>query len=280
MSRNTWPIIVGGCHRSGTTLVRRLLNAHSRIHCGPEVKFFRDFYGDYPDDPLRSIRFMASARSILPDDDLLELFGSAFVAVHERAAERAGKPRWADKAPENVLHLADWQRLLGDRWLFLHVVRNPLDTLASIKEARFPLTIPGDLEGRIAFYTRYLRAGQHFAAAHPQRCYQVSYEQLCHNGEASLTALMEWLAEAYEPAQLAFNRGVQQQGLEDRKIAQTEEIHAASVGRWPDVLTPEEAEAVWRATRDLWSEVAPDQADLPADTATLHRLALAARPPE
>ena len=50
MSRNTWPIIVGGCHRSGTSLVRRLLNAHSRIYCGPEVKFFRDFFKDERDD--------------------------------------------------------------------------------------------------------------------------------------------------------------------------------------------------------------------------------------
>ena len=30
------PIIVGGCFRSGTSLVRRLLNAHSRIFCGPD----------------------------------------------------------------------------------------------------------------------------------------------------------------------------------------------------------------------------------------------------
>src|ERR1700686_4824682 len=100
---NSRPIIVGGCHRSGTSLVRRLLNAHSRIHCGPEIKFFRDFYGDYPDDPLWPMRFMAPARTFLPEAELLELFGRAFVAVHERAAVRAGKVRWADKTPENVL---------------------------------------------------------------------------------------------------------------------------------------------------------------------------------
>ena len=111
------PIIVGGCHRSGTSLVRRLLNAHSAIHCGPEVKFFRDFFGDYPDDTLKPFRFLATARSILPEDELLEIAGAAFVAIHERAARRAGKRRWADKAPENVLHLAEWRRILGDDWL-------------------------------------------------------------------------------------------------------------------------------------------------------------------
>ncbi|MBI3997802.1 MAG: sulfotransferase [Armatimonadetes bacterium] len=53
VSRKSWPIIIGGCPRSGTSLVRRILNAHSRIYSGPEVKFFRDFSGDYPNDPLR-----------------------------------------------------------------------------------------------------------------------------------------------------------------------------------------------------------------------------------
>ncbi len=34
--RSKWPIVVGGCLRSGTSLVRRLLDSHTRIHCGPE----------------------------------------------------------------------------------------------------------------------------------------------------------------------------------------------------------------------------------------------------
>jgi hypothetical protein len=252
-ARSTWPIIVGGCPRSGTSLVRRLLNAHSRIHCGPEVKFFRDFHGDYPDDPLRPQRFMATARSILPEDELLDVFGGAFVAVHERAAARAGKLRWADKIPENVLYLTEWQRLLGSRWVFLQVVRNPLDTLASIKEARFPRTIPAELDARIAFYHRYTRAGLDFTAAHPERSCRVFYEQLTFGAEPTLRVLMESLGEAFEPGQLAFNDAPLQNGLEDPKIGGTSRIHADSVCRWPSVLTAEEAERIWRATRELWA---------------------------
>jgi len=78
MPRNTWPIIIGGCHRSGTSLIRRILDSHSRIHCGPEVKFFRAFYEDCFDDPLRHLRFISSVRVLLPEDDLLEILGQAF----------------------------------------------------------------------------------------------------------------------------------------------------------------------------------------------------------
>ena len=34
------PIFLGGCGSSGTTLLRKMLNAHPRIACGPEMSVF------------------------------------------------------------------------------------------------------------------------------------------------------------------------------------------------------------------------------------------------
>ena len=104
-----------------------MLNAHSQIHCGPELTFFRDFFGDYRDDPLRHLRFTATARDLVPEPDALEVLGGAVIELHERAARRFGKVRWADKSPDNVLYAERWDRLLEGRVLFVHVVRNPLD---------------------------------------------------------------------------------------------------------------------------------------------------------
>ncbi|WP_228282152.1 sulfotransferase [Rubrobacter tropicus] len=257
--RKGLPVIVGGCHRSGTSLVRRMLDAHSRIHCGPEVKFFRDFFGDYAEDPLRHIRFATTARHMLPEQDLLEEFGGAFVRSQERAASRAGKPRWADKNPENVLYLRQWTHLLGRRWVFVHVVRNPLDTLASIKEARFPLTIPPDLESRIELYKRYTRVGAKFGDRHPAYYYRIVYERLVEDPEGVLADLMDWLEEDFEPAQLAFNSAERERGLEDPKIRQTTAAHTDSVGRWRKVLTQEEAVQIARECAPLWHRVSGER---------------------
>jgi hypothetical protein len=120
------------------------------------MPFFRDFYGNYLEDALHHLRFTQAAPLLLFEDELLEVLGRGFVAVHERAANRAGKPRWADKAPKNVLYTDARQRLRGCEWPLVHVVRNPIDTLFSMPEARFPLTLPAGLENRIAFYTQYL----------------------------------------------------------------------------------------------------------------------------
>ncbi len=250
--RDQCPIILGGCYRSGTSLVRRILNAHSRIQCGPEVKFFRDFYGDYFSDPVRHLRFTTSARSILPEDELLALLGGAFVAMHERAAARAGKVRWADKNPENAIYLPQWQRLLGDDWLFVHVVRNPLDTLASMKETPFPLTLPATLEGRVALYLRYSQAPLGFAAEQPSRYHRICYEELVDAPERVLQTLMAWLGEAFEAQQLSFNEVSHQPGLEDPKIAHSIAVRSDSVGRWQAMLTEEEARLIGRETKATW----------------------------
>jgi hypothetical protein len=253
-----WPIVVGGCHRSGTSVLRRSLDAHSRIHCGPEVKFFRDFYGDYFADDLAPYRFLQTARSLLPEDDLLEVVGKAFVTLHERAARRAGKQRWADKAPENVLYAKQWQQLLGEKWLLIHIVRNPLDTLASMEDVRFPRTFPPGLEERIAFYRRYTEAGLSCGIGMPERYFRIVYEELVASPAAVLGRLMAWLGESLEPAQLVFNSVEHQPGLEDPRIDETTQIHDTSVDRWRSRLAPRAAATAWAATEDLWARIDPE----------------------
>lgn len=266
MSQDGWahpcrrPIVVGGCYRSGTSLVRRLLDSHPRIHCGPEVKFFRDFYGDYlgVEDPIAHLRFMRSAHSLLAEKDLLDVLGKAFIEMHELAALSAGKSRWADKAPENIVFLEEWGTLLEGEWQFLHVARNPLDTLASIAEAEFPRSIPPGLEDRIDLYVRYNLAGLEYAEQNPGRCLRVLYEDLVGDPEATARELMVGLGESFHPEQLAINAAPHQAGLEDPKAAKASEIHRDSVGRWRRLLSADDAETIVRRTAAVWSRLDPE----------------------
>lgn len=255
LERQSWPIIVGGCHRSGTSLLRRVLNAHPRIFCGPEIKFFRDFQGQYLGDPIRHARFFRSAQAISPREELLEVFGQAYISLLERAAARAGKLRWADKNPENVLNLREWELLLKGRWLFVQAVRHPLDTLASIKETRFPFVIPAELEARIDFYRQYTKAGLEFGEQNPDRYVLVRYEELARSPQQTLERLMAWAGESFEPVQLCFNSVPQQTGLEDPKVGRTTQIHTDSIGRWRNQLSREDATLIWERTQELWSRI-------------------------
>jgi Sulfotransferase family len=254
--RRSWPIVVGGCHRSGTSLVRRILDSHPRIHCGPEIPFFRDFYGNYPDDPLAHLRFMRTVRDLVTEKEALQVLGRAFVQLHEQAARRAGKARWADKAPENVLYTEGWRKLLADRWLFVHVVRNPLDTVASM-QGRFPLTLPADIAGKADMYRAFTQAGLDFGAAYPDRYFRLVYEELCSSPARIVEHLADWLGEQFDDRQLAFNDVPHQEGLEDPEVARTDGIHRTSMGRWDSVLDEEDAALVLARTHVVWAAIDP-----------------------
>jgi hypothetical protein len=233
-----------------------VLNAHSRTHCGPEITFFRDFYGRYRSDPIAHLRFASSARSVLPEPELLAILGRAFVEVHERAAALQGKPRWADKNPENGLYVPQWQALLGDDWLFVHVVRDPLDTLASMETARFPLTLPSELDARIQLFVDLHEAGLRFGERYPERYLRIHYESLAKDPEQALSLLMRWLGDSPEPRQLSFNSVEHQIGLEDPKIRDSSGILTSRIGRWREVLSDAQADAIRAATAGLWARLA------------------------
>jgi hypothetical protein len=236
------PIIIGGCFRSGTSLLRRILDAHGAIHCGPEAKFFRDFLGDYLGDDLAHARFFSTVRSLgLEDGELLEIFGRAFIECHELAARKRGKRRWADKAPENVLYLDLWHSLLGGKFRFVHVMRHPLDTLASLVEARFDRAVPTDFAGKVEVCRRFVEHGLEFAERHPELSSTVRYEDLVRRPEETLRRLFAELGEEYEPQVLSlFHSPERQDGLEDPKVKTSPHIRTDGVGRWRRDLDPEQ----------------------------------------
>lgn len=242
MSMPDRPIIAGGFYRSGTSLLRRLLDAHSRIHCGPEVKFFKDLHGDYRDDPLAHVRLFATLPSLgLTAEEIESIFGRAFVEAHELAARKAGKRRWADKNPENVLHLDAWQRLLPDGFVFIHVLRHPLDVLASLLEIGFPKAVPAVFADKVRLLSDFVAAGARFEAAHPDISYRLRYEDLVAEPDASLERLFAWLGERHEASVLTeFDLPIRGRGIEDPKVAGSRRVHDRSVGRWRADLSAEQ----------------------------------------
>jgi hypothetical protein len=236
------PIIIGGFWRSGTSLVRRLLDSHSRIHCGPEVKFFKDFYNGFLHDELRHSRMFSTLPSLgLTEEEILSIFGHAFVESHELAAKKADKVRWADKNPENVLYLKQWAQLLPGGFVFLQIVRNPLDALASLKEIGFPKTVPPAFVDKAHLLKTFRDVGASYVAEHPESSLTLRYEDIVRAPRATLENLFSWLGETFEPEVLErFSLPARGEGIEDPKVKMTQNIHDNSIGRWYKDLTEEE----------------------------------------
>jgi hypothetical protein len=236
------PIIIGGAHRSGTTLVRRLLNGHPRIYCPPEIKFHYDLLRQAPNDPLAHVRLGASIAALgLPEDVWLDEFGRAFIRCFELATVRAGKKRWAHKNPENAINIRHWHRLLAQNFDFILVVRHPFDIIASMEETKMKLTIPTILEERAAHVRTYIESGLEYCEAHPSRSSIVRYEALVSNPRGALEEMLVHIDEAFDPAMLT-DLGAERQGhgLEDPKSRGRGQISGENVRRWARDFTPDQ----------------------------------------
>jgi len=231
---SSFPIIIGGVHRSGTTLLRRLRNGHPKIFCPAEIKFHKDLLAQYLDDPLAHGRLGSSIRALdLPTETWLDAFGVALCRCYDIAARRTGKTRWADKNPENALNASHWDRLLDGRRAFVLVIRHPLDVIASIAETPMPRDIPIDIVGRAAHVRDYITAGLAFADDHPERSILVRYERLVREPRDALSELTSFLGEEYDNAMINnLLTGSHGEGIEDPKARRHVDISSENVGRW------------------------------------------------
>lgn len=237
------PIFVIGCQRSGTSLVRRILDSHSNIACPPESKFLL---------PLTTILRDATALHGLDSmgysrEDVVESLRRFISAFFQGYASARGKGRWADKTPNYVDCLPELWELFGPEARFVLVVRNGLDVAASLSDRhrRYPaidrhVKISGGSRpiGAALFWREQNERIDGFRALHPEACFLLRYEELTRRPEAALEPLFRFLEEPWEPEVLNFDRHVHHAGIEDPDVRRRRRIepNAGSSRAWPPDL--------------------------------------------
>ncbi len=220
------PIFVVGVHRSGTTLLRLILDSHSRIACPPE-SFFVAPLSSLLEDPkaMEGLEAMGFDETHVLGKlrETASYFFETYAATH-------GKARWADKTPSYVNCLDTLERLYGPECRYLLLFRHGLDAACSIAEMPnrdlepYVEACQGD---RYAAAARYWSAQCEkmlaFKARHPERCLELRYEELTSEPEARVPEIFEFLGEAWEPAVLRFHEQSHDtwMGLQDEKAARS-----------------------------------------------------------
>jgi hypothetical protein len=214
------PFFVLGAARSGTTMLRLMLNRHSRLAIPFESHFLKQIFAELPSDrPLDVFEAERMAELVTgeknfrtwhldPEDVRRELIrrAPAPLAVLVDALFRmeiapTGKPRWGDKTPQYYIC---WQRLMG---LFpgsrmIHIIRDGRDVNLSLERVGWHgPTLPE----RARYWQERVEmahaAGREFG---PERNLIVRYEDLVLDSRATLQTVCDFLGEAFEPAMLEF----------------------------------------------------------------------------
>jgi hypothetical protein len=211
------PLFIGGCERSGTTMLGAMVGGHSHCVCVPESNFIEHLLTSDGFDP-EAVEPQKTLASIVADERYRLLWdlpldpgsvtarelGSTYAEVLSwlvRAyGRRFGKPAallWVDHTPTNFKRGLTMLRMFPDA-RFIHIVRDGRGVAASI----LPLDWgPNDIVGAAQFWMARCALGLAAELQHgPGRVLRVRYEDLLLSPEATLSGIASFAGLNYEPA--------------------------------------------------------------------------------
>lgn len=214
------PFVVG-VGRSGTTLLRMMLDAHPQLAMPPETHFANPLI-----QASGKLRFTpaAAARVIVKDerrrwkdfgldeDELLARFeaiepfntSDALRAFYELYAAKHGKPRWGDKTPDYVRKMKKLQKTLPEAH-FIHVIRDGRDAGLS-QNARIAKRGKSPIPAReMARRWRKKITKSQLDAREVEHYLEIRYEDLIGDTEQVLRRICAHLELEFDPAMLTYH---------------------------------------------------------------------------
>ncbi|MGH9672746.1 MAG: sulfotransferase family protein [Bryobacteraceae bacterium] len=260
------PAFLVGCHRSGTTLARFLLDAHPRIACPPESKFMAALHAFYTYPQA-----LAALQSLGVDEACVRReIRRVIETVMEGFAARHGKARWIDKTPNYYRILPFLDDIFDGAARFLFLARHPLDCAASLStmyDGREPAD--PDIARSIAARGRGLASWcgywaevygtvLDFYESRRERCLLLRYEDLVSNTGEAIGRALTFLGES-QPENLTASafECPHTAGYEDAGIRRTCRVRTDRIGRWK-LWPPADIDACWPAVSEIASRLRYD----------------------
>ena len=211
------PFVVG-VGRSGTTLLRLMLDAHPELAIPPETHFVPAVIerGRSGQGPAALIAEMAASRGWpelgVPAERVAERAAAvpragavdvlrAFYALY---AESRGKPRWGDKTPAYVAHMRTIGGVLSEA-RFVHLIRDGRDVALSRRRRGMGEGKP--IADTARLWRRRIEGARKQARRLRGRYIELRYEDLVADPEGALRRVCELVDLGYDPAMLGYHRG-------------------------------------------------------------------------
>jgi hypothetical protein len=226
-------VFIVGCPRSGTTLLRRIVDAHPEIAITPETHWITNVLdGDDAVDPERPVgpelltRLAGHERFTRIEVDRGELerllarpepvsYAEFVSTVFDLYGQAQGKALVGDKVPGYVRHVGTLHRLFP-RARFVHLIRDGRDVCSSAlgwerKQPSFAKYSTWE-EDRVSttalWWERRVRAGREAGPPlGPGLYFELRYEALVSEPVPACRALCDFLELPYDERILAFHEG-------------------------------------------------------------------------
>lgn len=277
----TDPIFIIGVHRSGTTLLRFMLNSSPHIYIPPESDFIPRFFLGRPHRELSQAdiarildvifhryRFVKEWQGAPPDPALLiarlpaRTPAALLDTLYSDYARQHGAGRWGDKTPIYASYV-DLIAAIFPTARFVHIIRDGRDVALSMLDKWGDKELHVDIYFAARNWVRRIRQA-HASAARlgPGRYYEMRYEALVAAPEAELRPLCDFLDEPYLPAMAQPDRlGREQVAAGDFHEAVRRPPSTTRVARWQREMTPADLRLFQRLAGPMLHELGYGVAD-------------------
>jgi hypothetical protein len=234
------PIFVVGSMRSGSTLLRLILDSHPRIAIGAETGFMGALMGT---KRIPNWKYGAEwyRRIDWSEPELDERLRDFYAGMFERYAAERGKARWGEKTPFHTAHIAVMADIFPTS-VFVGLVRHPGAVAVSLRSS-FHYTF----EDALGYWTATNLAMVDGAHALGDRFVLCRYEDLVTDAEPVLREVMDTLGEEFSPDLLRHQVVQQQQGaprVVEGSTNTRDPVDARRALRWAESLTTDDRRAL------------------------------------
>jgi hypothetical protein len=202
------PIFIVGSPRSGTSLLRLIIDSHPSIACGPETHLLARL-----DDARK--RFAKQLDRYAFDDDYWHAqYRTFFESFKLDYALRKGKTRWADKTPSYARHLPFITAVFPEAQV-IHIIRDVRMVTASALN-RWGWRRAWDVPERWVTNVSAARAAG--AGMSPDQYIEIRFEDLVGDTEGTLRPLFQWLGEEWDPCVLQYDQQEHDESPRNQKV--------------------------------------------------------------
>lgn len=211
------PFLIIGSGRCGSTLLRRMLDAHAAIHIPPETYVLGEVCRLYMRNRQMDWKYLVNTVyavfEFCPEFDKFDMHLSplvhrmwalpeserslarlldAFYRYHAQT-HKLECTLWGDKTPQNTFELDVLHQTMPHA-RYIHLLRDGMDVAASFVERG----LIADLSTAGKHWQKSVLLSRAFMQAHPQQCVEVRYEDLVAQPEQHMQRLCAFLGIGFD----------------------------------------------------------------------------------